>query len=62
MGKSLQCSFLLDVLCPHKKYKGFRVFGKCFKCPHYLKFLREMEDEEQKFFDEVERVRAGKSS
>ena len=60
--KLLSCLFLLDVLCSHVKREGLTgVMERCFKCSHYLRFMREMEEEEAEFFEEAERLRRGKS-
>jgi len=29
---------------------------RCFTCKYYLTFVRELEEEEEKFFDEVEEM------
>jgi len=56
MGKVLSCLFLLDVLCSYRKHEGFYIMDRCAKCPHYDRFMREMEEEEDKFWEEVERL------
>lgn len=56
-GKILPCVFWDDVLCSYRKYEGFGLMDRCLKCPHYERFLCEMEDEEEAFFEEVERAR-----
>lgn len=57
MKKPLSCFFLLDVLCSYVKTEKFvGVMDRCLKCPHYLRFCREMEEEEEAFFEEVERL------
>ena len=53
------CSFYRDVVCSHKTSARFVVLGVCYKCPHYRSFMREMDDEEDKFFDEVDKARKG---
>lgn len=56
--KFLPCMFLLCVLCAYRKdADDFRPMEGCFTCSHYLRFLREMEEEEEKFFDECDRIR-----
>ena len=53
--KALPCIFLLDVLCSWRKdAEDFRPMERCFTCKFYLKFARDLEKEEEKFFDEVE--------
>lgn len=56
-GKILSCMFLSDVLCSFRKSEEFGVMNRCLKCPHYQRFLREMEEEEEEFWEEVDRFR-----
>ena len=53
------CVFLVDLFCSFQKYDKPVVLDRCFTCPHYLRVMREMEEEEEKFFDEVDRIRSG---
>ena len=55
--KLLSCMFLPDVLCFFRKSEKSGVMSRCFKCPYLLKFQREMEKEEEEFWDEVDRIR-----
>jgi hypothetical protein len=56
--KFLPCIFLLGVSCQlRKKADDFRPMEQCFKCKHYLRFLREMEEEEEKVHAEFNRIR-----
>jgi len=57
--KVLSCVFFDDVLCSYRKNERFGVMSRCFKCRHYRKFKREMDEEEEEFFEEVERIRRG---
>jgi len=57
----LSCVFFDDVLCSFRKSKKFVVMGRCFKCSHYLRFLRVMADEDEKVMDEIDRIRRGES-
>ena len=58
--KLLSCLFDGAVLCSFVKREGRSgVLTRCFKCPTYLRFCREMEAEEDAFFEMVERVRRG---
>jgi len=58
MVKTFKCSFWGgDVLCSFKKSDKFVVLRRCLKCSHSERFMREMEQEEDEFFDEVDRVR-----
>ena len=59
-SKVLPCLFDGVTLCSFVKREGRTgVLTRCFKCPTYLKFCREMEAEEDAFFEEVERIRRG---
>ena len=61
-AKPLSCVFFDDVICSFRKgERGVRIMDRCLKCRHYVRFLREMEKEEDEFFDYVERVRRGES-
>jgi hypothetical protein len=31
--------------------------GRCFSCPHYERFLRMMDEEDEKEMDEIDRLR-----
>ena len=56
-SKLLLCVFLDDVFCSYVKHEKFSVMARCFRCSHYLRFMREMAEEEDEFFEEVERAR-----
>jgi len=56
--KVLPCLFEGDaVLCSWRKTEQFAVLERCFKCPHYLRFVQEMDAEEDAFWEEEERLR-----
>ena len=55
--KLFTCFFLPDVLCSWVKSEKSGIMNRCFKCPFYFKFLREMEEEEEHFWDEVDKIR-----
>lgn len=55
--KLLTCIFLEDVLCAHRKSDNFRPMARCWTCPEYLRFLRGMQEEEEKFFEECDKIR-----
>jgi len=56
--KALPCIFVLNVLCSFRKdAEDFRPMQRCFTCSHYFRFLREMEEEESKFFEECDKIR-----
>jgi len=43
----LSCAFLPDVLCSYRKDAKFGIMARCFKCPHYRRFEREMDEEDE---------------
>lgn len=53
--KILSCVFLLDVLCSYQRSEKPVILERCWDCPHYRRFLMEAEEEEEQFWDEVER-------
>ena len=57
MGKSYRCSIRADKVCEHKKKDAYVVLKMCLKCLIFRKFLREMDWEEDVFFDEADRAR-----
>lgn len=54
--KSAPCLFVLDVLCSYRKSEKFGVMDRCERCVHYFRFLKEMEEEEDEFFEEAEKI------
>lgn len=56
--KVLSCLFLLDILCSYvKSAKSTGVMDRCMKCSHYLRFMQEMAEEDEKVMDEIDRMR-----
>lgn len=55
--KPLSCLFLDDVLCSYRKDERFTVMSRCFKCGHYRRFLREMDEEDKRVMDEIDEIR-----
>jgi len=55
--KLLSCVLLPDVLCSFRESEQFGVMNRCLKCPHYFRFLKEMDEEEEEFFEEAEKIR-----
>lgn len=55
--KVLSCTFLPNILCSFRRHEKVRVMSRCFRCEHYLRFCREMEEEEDEFFERVEAIR-----
>ena len=54
--KLLSCFFLDDVLCSFRRSEKFGMMDRCESCEHYKRFNREMAEEEDKFFDGVDRA------
>lgn len=58
--RDFPCSLYADEVCPNgKRSAEFVVFGACYTCPLYREFMREMDEEEEQFFDEVDKARKG---
>jgi len=56
--KAFHCLFLLDIFCLYVKTEKFTgIMDRCLKCPHYLSFLREMAEEDEKVMDEIDEMR-----
>jgi len=55
--KSASCVFLSDVLCAYRRSEKLGVMSRCLQCVHYIAFCRQMEEDEAKFWDEVEKIR-----
>ena len=55
--KLLECVFFSDVLCVFRKSKNVTFMHRCFWCVHYKRFEKEMEEEEEEFFEEVDKIR-----
>lgn len=52
--KVLSCVFLTDVLCSFRKDEKFAVTSRCLKCPHYFRFMREMDEEDERVMKEMD--------
>lgn len=53
--KRFSCSFWDDVLCSYKKNEDeFAVLGRCHGCEHYKRFMREMEEEDERIMNEID--------
>jgi demethoxyubiquinone hydroxylase (CLK1/Coq7/Cat5 family) len=57
IARRFQCSFSNDALCSSKKCAGFVFMGRCLKCRHYRRFMREMEEDDERLMDEIDRMR-----
>jgi hypothetical protein len=55
--KCLPCVFWNDVLCSYRKDAKFVVMDRCFKCRHYTRFMREMDEEDERVMDEIDEIR-----
>jgi hypothetical protein len=52
----LSCVFFDDVLCSFRKSQKPKIMARCLKCSRYKRFGREMEKEEDEFFEFCEKV------
>ena len=55
--KLFSCLFFVDVLCSFRTSVKFYIMERCFECVHYKRFLKEEQDEEEEFFEEVNKIR-----
>lgn len=55
--KILPCVFFDDVLCSFRRSEKFGIMNRCLKCPHYRRFMRDMEEEEERVWAEIDRIR-----
>lgn len=55
--KFLSCIFFDDVLCSFRKSEKLGVMDRCLKCEYYRRFMREMDEEEERVWDEIDRIR-----
>lgn len=56
--KAFLCLFKLKVFCSFvKSDRAFGIMDRCLKCKHYLSFLKEMEEEDEKIMDEIDEMR-----
>jgi hypothetical protein len=55
--KLLSCLFWSDVLCSFRLREQFAVMDRCLECPHYFRFMREIEEEDERVMDEIDRIR-----
>lgn len=54
--KLLSCVFLPDVLCSYRKDAKVGIMARCWKCPHFVRFEREMDEEDEKMMDEIDEI------
>jgi len=55
--KILPCFFLPDVLCSFRKSEKSVPMDRCFKCKYYRRFMREMDEEEERVWAEIDKIR-----
>ena len=55
--KVSSCIFFDDVLCSFRKDLRFGMMSKCFKCPEYRRFEREMDEEDERVMNEIDNIR-----
>lgn len=54
--KPLSCPFSDKVLCSYLKYEGSGIMSRCFKCAHYLRFVREMDDDDERMMEKMDEI------
>ena len=55
--KRLQCFFDVDVFCSFRRYENMHIMSRCFSCSHYRRVMCEMEEEDERVMDEIDRIR-----
>jgi len=55
--KELSCFFLEDVLCTFRKAYASGIMNRCLTCPHYRRFEKEMDEQDERVMDEIDRIR-----
>jgi hypothetical protein len=53
----LRCVFQDNVLCSYRTNEEFGIMDRCFSCPHYERFNREMEEDDERMMNEIDRER-----
>jgi len=56
-GKLLSCFFDDDVLCSFRESEKSGVMDRCFGCREYKRFMEEMEEEDVRIMEEIDRER-----
>jgi hypothetical protein len=55
--ESWRCSFFDDVFCRYSKIpKEDRVGSVCLRCEDYARFVREMDEEDERVMDEIDEI------
>ena len=52
----LSCLFVLDVFCSYRRYEKLGIMNRCLDCKHFKQFLRDMQEEEEEFWEEVDKT------
>lgn len=50
------CLFVLDTLCSFRKNARLNVMAQCFKCPHYIRVMAEMDEEDKQIMARIDRI------
>ncbi len=56
--KTLSCVLLENVSCPFRKSERFGIMNRCLNCPVLKRLEREMDEEDERVMDEIDRVRS----
>jgi hypothetical protein len=53
-----ECVFFPDVVCSYRLTdKEFIILHRCMECSHHARFMREMEEEDEKTMNEIDEIR-----
>lgn len=52
----LPCILFDGVKCSHRKSMGQQILRECMDCPHWERFEREMDEEDQRMDAKVEEI------
>jgi hypothetical protein len=53
-----ECVFFPDVVCSYRLTdKEFTILHRCMECSHHARFMREMEEEDEKTMNEIDEIR-----
>ena len=55
--KLLSCVLWTDVICSHRKLGKSGFMNRCYTCTEYARFIQAMQDEEDEFWREEEKIR-----
>jgi hypothetical protein len=54
--KSFSCVFSSHVVCSFRKSERSGIMNRCLRCPHYKKFMCEMDEEDAREGAEIEDI------